>query len=71
MTHWRRLIEKLEAKCIMLYELVLGLTRSSWSLACHPKISIGFEPTIVKDEEIVQQEQGYWEMDNVDLELQL
>lgn len=35
------------------------------------KISIGFVPTIVKDEEIVQQEQGYWEMDNVDLELQL
>lgn len=71
MTHWRRLIEKLEAKCSMLYEVVLGLTRSSWSLASHSKISIGFVPTIVKDEEIVQQEQGYWEMDNVDLELQL
>jgi hypothetical protein len=71
MTHWRRLIEKLEAKCSMLYEVVLGLTRSSWSLASHPKILIGFAPTIVKDEEIVQQEQGYWEMDNVDLELQL
>jgi hypothetical protein len=51
----------------MLYEMVLGLTMSSYSLVSHPKASIGYVPPMIKDEEIFQQELGGLEMKNVEL----
>jgi hypothetical protein len=45
----------LEADFNMLYELVLGLARSSHSPFSLPNIYVGFFKAVIKDEEIVQQ----------------
>jgi len=64
-------IVKLEAGCSTLFELVLGLTRSLHSLFSHLKVSIGFVPIALKDEEIVQKSQGDMEMENAEVKIKL
>jgi hypothetical protein len=61
----------MEVECSMLYELVLGLTRGSYSLISCPNASIGYVPSIVKDKEIVQQARGDLEIGNAKLVHQL
>jgi glutathionylspermidine synthase len=61
-------IEKLETDFNMLYELVLGLAKSSHSLASFPEISISFVKATIKDEETVQQVQGDMANENAALE---
>jgi hypothetical protein len=65
-THQKRQIKKLEVESTMPYQLVMGLTGNSQSMVSLPKLSIGYAPVIVKEEETIQQDLGDLEMEQVD-----